>query len=797
MLKIYLRAGLRSLLRHRSFSLINLIGLTLGFSAIMVMSVMLYQYLTANGQFEHKDRMYYVKLRQTDGSSFMYTPYPYLGAIAQSCPDVEAATHLQQSNSPWLRVGKKEFQGDTWFVDSGFFRVFSYPLEYGDARQALSGASGVVLSHEMAAKLFGSAGDAIGKTLTRSDSIPMTVTGVLQPVPTNTTTRPEVLLSTEVLARDPNFMSNANWYNCFSNCYLMVRPGADTAKLNRQLKQLAQTHFDKNMPPMTPFLAPYSHFVEAEAGNLVSVLTKGLTGSILFVLLIVVANLINLNAATLLDRQKEMAVRKMVGSSRLHLVVQFVLENMIMIFAGLFFAFLFFRGFLMPAINEIIRDQFGAIALNIRHDYPLIGLFVLVGLLIVVLAGSFPAIHFGSLRALDAIKGRISTRRERNTTRNTFITLQFVLATTFIGIALIFNSQMRHMKGAVLGFQKDNILVAHVALSFRDQDVAASRYDALLNDLRHNPAVLAFSNSHSIPTGYDNNFNTFVDPATNTEVSMRQGGIDNGMIPTYQIKLLAGENYRGTNDSADRNTVIINRRAVALMGWGDPAKAIGRQLRPKGDNATMTVVGVMDDFHYGNLSNNIDPLLLWPMGRQKLMSDHLSIRFAAGHEKEIGQLLVSAFKEMPSRQDLSYELLSSRIDEQYSLLEGILKATSYIALMTVFIATMGLFGLIAAFTRRRVKEVGIRKVLGAGMGDIVVLLSRSFLLLIGIALAIALPVAWIVMHNWLQDFAYRIDIQWWMLGGAGFIALVIAGATVGWHAIRAAKANPVTALRSE
>lgn len=205
----------------------------------------------------------------------------------------------------------------------------------------------------------------------------------------------------------------------------------------------------------------------------------------------------------------------------------------------------------------------------------------------------------------------------------------------------------------------------------------------------------------------------------------------------------------------------------------------------------------MDDFHYGDLTRNIDPLIHFFGGRQRLAGRYLSLRYEPGHREAVVRTLAAAFREMPSRRNFSYEDLGDRIDKQYSLLEGILKATNYVAVLTVFIAAMGLFGLIALFTRQRVKEVGIRKVLGADTLDIVRLLSRSFLLLVGVALLIATPMAWWVMHRWLQDFAYRIDIEWWMLAGAGLIALGIALVTVGFHAVRAALANPVEALRSE
>jgi len=232
------------------------------------------------------------------------------------------------------------------------------------------------------------------------------------------------------------------------------------------------------------------------------------------------------------------------------------------------------------------------------------------------------------------------------------------------------------------------------------------------------------------------------------------------------------------------------------MGW-TLDNAVGRQLRASGGPTLYTVVGVMEDYHYQDLAMDVEPLLHHYAGHTQMGYTYLSIRTTPGGGKGVQQQLEAAFKEMPARRNLQLEYMGDRVDRQYALLEGILKATNYVALLTIFIAAMGLFGLIALFTRQRVKEIGIRKVLGASPASIVRLLSRNFIILVGLALVIASPLAWMVMHKWLEDFAYRVSIEWWMLAGAGLIALVIALITVAFHAIRAALTNPVESLRSE
>jgi putative ABC transport system permease protein len=800
MLKHYLRTGIRHLLRNRSFTLINLIGLTLGLSGIMVLTVMLYQYLTTNGQFRHKERMYYVKSRSAEGIDFRQTPFPLLYEALKACPDIEAGTHVQSWRWPWLKVSDAQFQDQSWYVDTGFFRVFSFPLEYGDPATALLDKHNVVLGHEMAQKLFGKI-NPVGKTVTMDDTVPLIVTGVLRPIPTNTTLRAEVLLTTQLLRDEPGFASGADWYNTFAENYFLVRPGADTARLNARLRQVALTHYNPEIRKVQPRLVPFTRWVQEESGNIVQVMIKGEIGTIFFILLVIIANLINLNAATLYSRNREVAVKKMMGGRKWHIILQFCVENAILVTGSLVLAFLLFNSLLMPAINDILKDKFGDITLHMRRDYPLALVFILMGLLIVVIAGSYPAFHLSRLKPADVIKGRLGGAGGSNKpyTRNIFITLQFVLAITFIGITIILRSQIQHMKGAALGFEKDHVLVANIGLAFKDPKVAKARFDVLLNQLRSNPAVKGVATSEVIPTGYDNNYNTYYDPVTNREINFRHAYVDAGLLPTYGVPVVGGRNFiegSVSSDSLYMNDVMINRKAATLLGWTD-ANAIGRQLRARGDHTIFRVVGVMDDFHYQDLTRDVEPLLHHYAGHQQLGFTYLSVQTDPRGEKAVQQLLEQGFKEIPSRRNFQVEYMSDRVDHQYALLEGILKATNYVALLTIFIAAMGLFGLIALYTRQRVKEIGIRKVLGATPASIVRLLSRNFVILVTIALLIAAPMAWLAMHRWLQDFAYRITIEWWMLAGAGLIALFIALVTVAFHAVRAALANPVESLRSE
>ncbi len=446
-------------------------------------------------------------------------------------------------------------------------------------------------------------------------------------------------------------------------------------------------------------------------------------------------------------------------------------------------------------MNNIIKERFGEIAISVAADYPLLILFTGIGLLFSILAASLPAWKLIALKVTDSVKGRlISGNHKGNTVRNIFITLQFMLAIMLIAVAIIFNRQISFMKAATPGFNKDNVAVVSLDLAFRDPKSASIRFETILSDLEHNPHVKSVSTSTVVPTAYWDNFNNYFDPATNKEVTLRHVGADAGYLPTYQIPLIQGKNFDDALDVTQKSGVILNRSAMNAFGWSN---AVGKQLKSKGSSDSYTVIGITEDFHYSDLQNKIEPTLHWYGGKASLNNSYLSIRTDPGYMNTVMLQLEQAFKTMPSRRSFGYVLMSDKVDNQYTLLDGILKITNFIALLTIVIASMGMFGLVALFAKQRVKEIGIRKVLGASEAGIIKLLSRDFLMLVGIAILFASPIAWYVMKSWLQDFAYRINIQWWMLAIAGLLAILIAFVTVGFQAVKAAMANPVKNLRTE
>ncbi|WP_224998673.1 ABC transporter permease [Cesiribacter sp. SM1] len=793
MFRQYLKIAIRNIRKNKGFSLINIIGLSLGLASMMTLLLLVQQYYTTDSFHKDSDNLYYLKTFSANGESYDQTTFPLLYEIQKSCPEVVAATHWQRWNDLWLQHNSIEVQERTQYVDSGFFKVFSFPLKEGNAQQALADKYSVVISQNVATQLFGNE-KALGKTIMAADTIPLTVTGVLDAMPVNSSLRAEVLLPLQLLQDTDDFKQGADWYNTFAINYLRLREGADPKLLDQKIDRLVKQFYADEAKQSMVKTVPFSQ-LKSEGDPLIGSIIAGALASAVFIVLVMIANLLNLNTAIVFSRTKEVAVRRIIGSGKRSIVYQFCLENALLVFTSLLLGFYLFLQLLLPQVNVVMSSGFGELQFQWQQDYVLLALFVLIAALIVLVAGSIPAWYLTSVKVSEAVKGKFIKADSRGWLRNIFITVQFTMAVVLIGVAIVLNSQIRYMKAASLGFNTTEVAVVNLDLSFRDPAQAESRFETILNSLRSNPYVKSVSTTPVIPTNYWQNYNTYIDVETGREILLRHVPADAGFAETYQIPVVEGRNFNDALAAGEEGSIIINRSAAEAFGWANP---IGKQIKGKGGDEVGTVIGVLDDFHYSNLQQAIEPLLHWYNGKPALgFNRYLSIRLDTDHRQEIMAGLEQDFKTMPARRSFSHTPMDELVEGQYSLMEGLLKVTNYVALLTVFIAAMGLFGLVALFARQRIKEIGVRKVLGATVLDITALLSKDFLRLVMLAIIIATPIAWYAMHRWLEDFAYRINISWWYFLSAGLLALFIALATVSVQAVKAAKANPVKNLRTE
>jgi putative ABC transport system permease protein len=790
---MYFKLAIRNLKKNSLFTTVNIIGLSVGIASVMALSFSVYLYMNTDRDFKDKANMYFLKTVAPNGDAFKQTTYPLLEEIVKTCPEVMAATHTQTWNDPWLKYGEKETQEGTVYGEKDFLKVFTFPLTEGNAATALNDKFSVVISDKVSRQLFGKE-SALGKIIAADDSVQLTVTGVMAPQPNNNTVKANVILSTDLLKDNVDFRGNANWYNTFAENYIRLKPGSDIAALEAKIAKIVAANYapetKKSIIKVIPFVK-----LKEEAGALVAVIIKGSVGTALFILIIILVNLVNLNAATMYTRAKEVGVRQMMGSGKKNIIMQFCVENGLLVLCGVICGALLFMYVLLPGMNSFTSDKFGESTLNIKNDYPFLLIFIVVGIIITIIAGSLPAWRLTALKISDTVKGKMGIANGSNRIRNIFITLQFTLAIIFIGITVILNRQVNYMKSVSVGFNKENVVVVNTDMAFRNQAAANVHFESILNKLKQNTQVKAISTSSIIPTNYWNNFNNFLESGSTKEIKIRHVAVDAGYLKTYEVPLTEGRDFDDDLAATEENSIIINKTAMKAFGW---TNAVGKKIISKGGDRTFTVVGVMEDFNYRNTQATIEPLLHYYNGKQKLADNNfLSINTSPGYQKILLQQLQTDFAGMASRRPFKYNYMADLVNQQYTLLNGILSTTNFIAFLTILVAAMGMFGLISLMAKQKVKEIGVRKVLGASVANIVTMLSKDFLKLVAIASLIALPLSWYAMKNWLNDFAYRIQIQWWMLLLTAVIALLIALVTVGFQSIKAALLNPVKSLKSE
>lgn len=794
MIMNHFKLSLRNLWRNKLLSTLNLLGLSIGIGGVLTLIFSVYAYYVADANIADQGNIYYLKTTTTGGARFSETPYPFLGEIVKSSPEVIAATHLQGWSQPWLKYGDAEFQEFTNYVEPEFFEVFSLPLKYGNTDTALQEKYSIVLTDIVSQKIFG-AKNPVGEALMVNDSLTLNVTGVLAPISPYSAFRLGILMPTELLEDNPSFTAIDDWNESSSVNFLRLSPTTNITQFESRIEELATKNYKNPDLVASIELLPFAG-LRTDSIPVVNTIISGSIAASVFVLLIVLINLLNLNTSTMYRRTKDIAVRKILGGRKKDVIIQFCIENGILVFVSILISAGLFLGVLLPKLNNIYGADFGKISFNVASDYPVVLFVIGLGLLVTLIVGILPTLRFISVPVSTGIKGKISTFKSNFLVRNSFIVLQFSIAILFICVAIILNSQIGFMKDAPLGFNKEQVIVGNIDLEFKNEAIAASKLIDLYSKLKSNPYVKDYTVSEAIPSGYDFSYTQFYDPETDREVRTRYARTDDGYLRTLEIPLVNGRDFDKKIDKGDDYPVIINRTALRALGW---ESIEGKRLRAKGGNASgYPVVGVMEDFHYQDMQNAVEPLVHFYREENALAYHrYLSVKVEKGQEKNIEEFLTNGFASISSRRDYKQQYLTEKVSAQYRLIEGMLKTVNVVALLTIFISCLGMFGLISFMAKRRVKEIGIRKVLGAGVMKIIILLSRDYIILVGVAAIIALPIAWYVMNAWLMDFAYSISLQWWMFALSGLIALLITSFTVGIQAVKSATVNPTKSLKTE
>ncbi|OJV16746.1 MAG: macrolide ABC transporter permease [Dyadobacter sp. 50-39] len=793
MLKNYLKIAFRSLWKNRLFTAINVLGLSLGLASAGVLILFIQRGITFDTFHKDNDQIFFVQTADAT-SRYNQTVYPILEQMVKTFPEIETGTHVQGWNDVWLNRNGKDLQQRTKYVDSTFFDIFSFKLKYGNAASALKRKQSIVLSDQAAEALFGDV-NPVGETVTVEDSMTFTVTGVLEPVPANSSIQFEVLLPASNLEDNKNFASGADWYNTFATVYLKLRKGADVAGLEAKFPAFAKTHFHADGQKREIRIAPLKEFIHYENPNFRWMIYGAITIAV-FIVLIISINMVNLNTAMSFTRVKEVAVRKVTGSTLGQVLAQFWTESALVLVGSLLIAVAFGILYLVPQFNEFRQGRMQLVVNWQQDSATFLTLMGIVGIIAFV-AGTIPAAYLNRLDLRDTLKGKLSGRPGYgNWTQGTLIVVQLVIAIVLVVGAIAVRWQISFMREANTGFKAENVVVVSSDLQYKDENVAVQQFVPILDGLKQNSKIRSIAVSGVVPTRYWNNYNVYTPEGKDPKsIRLRHVGTSTNYTATYDIRMVEGRDFSEELDrNGEQHPVVINEAARKAFGW---TTAVGKRLRQGNNTEVYTVVGVMKDFHYGPLKDRIEPLLHWYDGPPSLNS-YLSLKFAdVSQAKSVLATLERDMKKIPSKRPFKFFYMQEELSRQYNDLDGIWKMVNFVTFLAIIIAFAGIFGLISLAASKRTKEIGIRKVLGSSVQGIAVLLSRDFIVLLGISMLVGLPLAYTFVVKYLASFEYHVNLPWYIFVLVAFGALLLTVLTVGFQGIKAALADPVKSLRSE
>lgn len=793
MFQNYFKIALRNLLKHKVFSFINIMGLTVGMTACFLIFLYVRFELSYDSFHRKADNIYRIVADLKTPSDFIRTSGPAWAVppnVKRDFPEVREFVRVS-NNSFLLRRGNVKFQEErSAYADSTFFRVFDFPLLKGDPNSALKAPLSIILSESAAKKYFGKQ-DPMGQTLLfTGEGLPARVTGIMKDIPENSLIVADMLVSMSTLTKNFNPGLDDQWSNYGSSAFLLLKPGTDPATLIKKFPAFLEKRNGDEMKKIqmypTLLLEPlryvYLHSTRdgQKTGNIKNVYVFSIIA--VFILVIACINFINLTTARSAERAKEVGIRKLVGAARTQLAWQFVGESILLCL----FAFILttvFIWLLIPLFNDLAGKTITSGIFENMH-YLLILSAGAIG--IGLLAGSYPALVLSSFLPITVLKGKFITGAKGRLLRKGLVIVQFTISIALITGTIIVNRQMNFMRSQELGFDKDHMLVINT-----NGDPGG---EAFRQSLSLVPSVKSSTYSSSVP-GSGN-------PGAYSEIENAKGElqianldlyfVDFDYIPHYKIKMVAGRGFSKDFISDTTQAMVLNERAVKLFGYKSPEQAVGRKFKQWGREGK--IIGVAKDFHFRSLQEEIKPLSMRiEPGGYNLVSVNVNGKNLPSTMASIENKWQGVIPNRP----FSYFFLDEFFDRQYRAEMRFGNLFLYFAILAIFISCLGLLGLVSYSTIQRTREIGIRKVMGASVSGIVHLVSIEFLQLLLIAFVIASPIAWLVMHRWLEDFSYRLPISWWIFFVSGLIAIMIALLTVSFEAVKAAIANPVISLRTE
>jgi putative ABC transport system permease protein len=807
MYKSYFKIGWRNAWRNKSLFAINVTGLALGIATCLIIMLFVVDELSFDRYNKKADQIVRVVLKGKVRDEIIkeaVTAAPVAATLKNEFPEVLEATRLRRVGTPKITYQNNTFRNShVAFVDPNFFDVFTLPFIQGDAKTALLLPNSIVITKEQAEKYFGTE-DPINKLLEFKDAKEQyKVTGVIEKVPANSHFHFDLFASMVGLAHS----KEDKWLESNYFTYLVLAEGTDVHKFEAKMPAIIK----KYMGPQVAQLGMTFEKFE-ESGNQIGLFIQRLTdihlfsdfagtselepggdinsiyifGAVaVFMLLIACINFMNLSTAGATRRSKEVGVKKVLGSQKNQLVHQFLIESFISTAMAMSIAILIVL-VALSTFNQLSGKALdAALLLNPNVIAALLGL----GLFISFLAGGYPAFFLSSIKPIAALKNKFANNGKSKGIRSMLVVFQFVISATLILAIIIVSQQMSFIQDKNIGYNRNQRIV------LRESHLLGTNENVFKNQLLTDPRIESVTKSAFIPAGPTDNNMASVWVGENSEDFRRIiiYGIDPGYIPTMGMQLITGRNF--LEDSGSENDKAIVNEAF-IKAFSLEVNPIGKTFNQRTDNSggfsSLTIVGVIKDFHFRSLHEPIAPLMMLnnPYGG-------LIIKTKSPEMADLIQSIHAKWQAFHVEEPFTYALLDELYNETYLAEQNMGSILKIFGLLTIFVACLGLFGLVTFTAEQRVKEIGIRKVLGANVGEIVSLLSKDLLILIAISFVIAFPLGFYLMNMWLEDFAYRIDIQWWVYLLAGFITISIALFTMSFKTIKSALANPVKSLKSE
>ncbi len=805
----YLKIAWRNLLKNKTFSLINIIGLASGLACFILIALYIIDELSYDKYHDKADRIYRINSDIRFGGTDLnmaVSADPMGATLKKDYPQVEQFTRIYASE------GSKLFKKENVFIteeravyaDSTLFDVFTFPALAGDSKTALNEPNTVVITESTAKKYFGSVEAAMGKSMECNDDRTKLykVTAVVKDIPKNSHFNFDMFMSMDNV--DYNFN---NYLSHNFHTYIVLKPGTDYKAFEKnfaqvidkyilpQAKQFMQIESMKDFEKtgnrlsysLTPLTAIHLHSERnVELGVNGSIQYVYIFGAVaLFILLIACINFMNLSTARSASRAKEVGIRKVLGTEKKSLIRQFLAESTLTSFIAMVLAVIC-AWLALDWFNNLAAKEFHINDL-LKPGFLIFLLFlpVIVGLV----AGSYPAFFLSSFKPISVLKGKINTGFSKSNLRSSLVVFQFFTTILLITCTIIIYKQLNYIQTTKLGFKKDQVLVVD------NPSMSRSTAESFRTEIAKLSSVKSASFAGFLPVSNSSrNDNTWSTEAVMNEkngFNMQNWRIDYDYIPTLGMEIIKGRNFSPQYGN-DSTALIINETTAALIGGGDP---IGRKLYSSdGQNPLVyTVIGVVKNFNYESLRKNVGPLC-FRLGNNRWTT---AFRVDTKDMKNLLAQVESKFKTMAPGMPFSYSFLDESFDRMYRDEQRIGKVAFSFSFLAILIACLGLFGLATYMAEQRTKEIGIRKVLGASVSGIVQMLSKDFVELVLIACVFAIPLAWWAMGQWLQNFAYRVSIGWWVFAAAAVLALLIALLTVSSQAVKAALTNPVKSLRNE